>query len=289
MDPAASKYRRPLIDASPEPTLFNLVDDMAHVLLREYLGLVPGASGNHFFRRSGAMLTLVRLRLVNRETYCYLERWGFPALAAVPSILSNVPLKRNENIRRWGLTVSYPWYRFPKVVKKAIRTHVAFKPFDDPAFWDLFHRDNRLKSFFDIALHYRNFRVADALIQTDEGKCNLSWKKLALRYDNPDYYAKLEPGPIRWAHETSMVLKFDAAHCLEVMLARERSEYHQWIISNLRRRVDAFGVDSVPKIHALVTALLPAENPKKRPRDEGEEEQNLQPSKRPRLTDSVYY
>jgi len=92
----------------PHPTLLGLIDDMGRLIAGHYLGLLRTPFPPE------AVPTLAALRLLNRETYFFLDALGAPPLTALPSKVSL-------------FIIRFPWYRSLFFIQPVINAHPTLR------------------------------------------------------------------------------------------------------------------------------------------------------------------
>lgn len=228
----------------PSPTLFGLLDDVADYILGVGLGLsrtkkmVPEA-----------VVALVSLRLVSRETYFFLERRQFPLLTALP-----------QRILRGGVGISRttPWFYREKVFAHVVLQELPLWRALDLAIWGLFSDGVRI-AIAAAAIRTHKFRTLEQAIHHLPLDDVRNLKVLALKLDVPTGYVLCAVHADENESEEAKIkefLRYDAVKCFDKYLSYASDRLKLLLKTNQLLIEHGFKVPTPVRIHEKVTSSL---------------------------------
>jgi hypothetical protein len=203
----------------PFPSFFGLVDDMSNIILRDHLDLVSGTSPS-----PAAVVVLIKLRLINRETYFFLEHRCFPSLSALSSTREFSDVKNSS--KKYSFVTLRPWYELRNVALQVVQEGTPLCIFQRPHYWDLW-KTSTLDKFVQSAINVRNIFVLRAILanfgdRPEWEQKRTAWRKTFVAADYGEAYTQtLADSNVTIMDDTELELlvEKDAVSCFRAMLA----------------------------------------------------------------------
>jgi hypothetical protein len=206
------------------PSLFGLVNDISKIILGDHLQLpLPSSKDPSEGYTPEALVTLISLRLVNRETHFFLEQCGYPKLAMlrVRRVTVSIFDKTKKTKYRWSTVRT--WYDMPDVAEHVVSLGRPLLRFKEQAFWSLFPVAKVFEMGTNAIKKGHLFIVRALVAVVPPEQVPSTWFEHAISMDNVEIFKLLLPRmkqPGRQLHDSDLrrIFQSDAVRCLRFVL-----------------------------------------------------------------------